>query len=142
MAITTEEFKNRINSAKSTEELKEVLKSLPQTTFGQRLCELCDEHGMKLSEVQILSGITKSSFYWFIDGTRTPKKSHIIRIGVAMGLSVEQLNELLKLAKHKELYAKNKDDAIIMFGLKNNLSDIEISELLEEEKSTFKLLEF
>ncbi|MBR5507275.1 MAG: helix-turn-helix transcriptional regulator [Clostridia bacterium] len=141
MANTTTEFENRIEAAKSKEELRKILDELPQITYGQRLCELCEEYNLKLSQVQKLSGITKSSFYWFVDGTRKPKKAHIIRIGVAMRLSVEHLNELLKLAKHKELYAKDKDDAIIIFGLKNNLSDIEISDLLIEEKSTFQLLE-
>ena len=58
-----------------------------------------------------------------------------------MGISLEEMNELLKLAQHKELYAKNKEDAIIIFGLKNKLKIIEIEELLSDYGATLHLLE-
>ena len=62
-------------------------------------------------------------------------------MGVAMNLSVEELNELLKLANLKELYAKRKEDAIIIYGINNKMKIDEIDVLLVESGSSFTLSE-
>ena len=117
------------------------LSDLPKTTFPVRLNELCQKYGKTFSRVQTESGLSKSLFYALVNGTRTPKKHHILRIGFALELCLEELNELLKLAHLKELYAKRKEDAIILFGLKNHLAPDDIEELLTEAGSDLHLLE-
>ena len=141
MKPTTKEFENKIDKAQSIDELRNVLKDLPKATFSTRLYELSEQYQMTLSEIQIKSGITKSHFYYFANGTRLPKKHHVIKIGVSMNLTVEEINELLKLVNLKELYAKRKDDAIIIYGIKNKLKLEDIDELLMESGSTFTLLD-
>ena len=76
-----------------------------------------------------------------LNGTRNPKKGNIIKIAVAMKLTLEEANELLKLAGQKELYAKNKEDAIVMFGLKNDLQITQIEELLTDAGCRLHLIE-
>lgn len=139
MQPTTKELENKIDKAQSVDELRKILKDLSQTTFCTRLYELCEERQLSFSEVQRDCGITKSHFYNFANGTRLPKKYHVIRIGVTMGLTVEELNELLKLANLKELYAKRKEDAIIIYGIKNGMKIHDIDALLEDSGSTFTL---
>jgi hypothetical protein len=65
-----------------------------------------------------------------------------LRIAFALGLSLEELNELLKLAHLKELYAKNVEDAVIIFGMKEHLTPAEIDELLEQKKCTLRFQEY
>ena len=115
--------------------------SLPQTTFSVRIDQLCRQYGKTFSQVQVSSGITKSLFYAIVNGTRNPKKDHIIKMGLAIGLSLEEVNELLKLAKLKELYAKNKEDAIVIFGLRNRLPISQIEELLIDAGVSMRLME-
>ena len=141
MKVTTKELENRIKKAQSTDELKAILSVLPQTTFSVRIDQLCRQYGKTFSQVQVSSGITKSLFYAIVNGTRNPKKDHIIKIGLAIGLSLEEVNELLKLAKLKELYAKNKEDAIVIFGLRNRLPIAQIEELLIDAGVTLRLME-
>ena len=141
MATTTKEFENKIEKATSWDEMKQILSQLPKTTFVVRISELCDKYCMNFSKVQKETGITKSLFYSIVNGNRKPQKHHIIKIGLAIGASVEETNELLKLAQHKELYAKNKDDAIIIFGIKSKLRIEEIEELLIDTGATLSLLE-
>lgn len=141
MKLSTKEFENKIDGMQSIDELREMLTELPKTTFSDRIYEMCEEHQLNFSQVQRECGITKSYFYDFANGTRAPKKHHVIKIGMAMHLSLEELNELLKLAQHKELYAKRKEDAIIIFGIKNNLTAMQIDELLIDAGSTFSLSE-
>ena len=141
MKLSTKEFENKIDSMQSIDEFREMLSELPKTTFSDRIYEMCEERQLNLSQVQCKCGITKSYFYEFANGKRAPKKHHVIKIGMAMHLSLEELNELLKLAQHKELYAKRKEDAIIIYGIKNNLTAMQIDELLIDAGSTFSLSE-
>lgn len=141
MNTTTKEFENRIEKAQNTQELKRLLDELPQTTFLVRIDELCRQHGKTFSQVQIKAGITKSLFYAIVNGTRKPKKVHILKIGLTLGLSLEEINELLKLAGLKELYAKNKEDAILIFGLRNHLEISQIEELLMDAGASLRLME-
>ena len=138
---STKEIYNLLERASTTEELDKIISNLPKTSFVVRIDELREKYELTFSQIQINSGITKSLFYAIVSGTRKSKKNHIIKIGVAMGISLEEMNELLKLAQHKELYAKNKEDAIIIFGLKNKLKIIEIEELLSDYGATLHLLE-
>lgn len=146
MEKSTKMFENRIDAAKNVEDLKEILADLPKETFRNRLTELCVKYDMSYSKLQTESGINKSSFYAFFEKegskqARKPQKHHIIKIGLALGATVEEINELLKLAKHKELYAKNRDDMIVIFGIKNNLKVEEIEELLIDSGSSLSLIE-
>lgn len=141
MQVTTKEFENRIEKAQNPDDLKKILSELPQTTFTVRLDRLCSQYGKTFSQVQVASGITKSLFYAIANGTRNPKKVHIVRIGFALGMSLEEVNELLKLAKLKELYAKNKEDAILIFGLRNRLTADQVEELLTDADADLHLID-
>ena len=141
MNVSTKEFENRIDHAQSLDEFRQMLADLPKTTFSDRIYQLCEAKNMNFSQIQKECGITKSYFYDFANGTRKPKKHHVIKIGIAMGLSLEEMNELLKLANHKELYAKKQVDAIIIYGIKNKLSAMQIDELLAEAGADFSLAE-
>jgi hypothetical protein len=145
MKKSTAEFENRIAHAKNIDELRSILTELPKLDFRGKFTELTIKYDISFSKVQIASGIVKSTFYAFFspdDGIkRKPKKHHIIKMGLAMHVTLEELNELLKLAQHKELYAKNKDDAIIIYGLKNKLSVMQIEELLVDAQASLSLLD-
>jgi len=132
MKITTEEMNNRIEKAKNDDEIRAVLADIKEVKVLARLNELCEAHGKSCAQVQDESGLAKSTFYACINGKRKFRKEHIIRIGFALGLSVEELNDLLKITQHKELYAKNKVDAIFIYALNNNKELFEIEPLLKE----------
>lgn len=138
---TTGEFENRLKKARTPEQLEQVLRELPDMTFPVRLGQLCDQYGMTLSRVQIASGITKSLFYAIANGTRKPQRVQIIKLSLAIGLTAAQLNELLKLAGLKELYAKNKADAILIFGIENKLDLSDMEQLLTDAGTSLHLLD-
>lgn len=139
MAETTEEILNKIESAGSWEKLGDILKGLEKVTFGDRLSELCVKYQNKPSQLQLNVSISKTMFYEVLNGRRKPSKETVIKIGLALKISEDELNELLKLAGHKELYPKKKEDAIIIFGIKNNKAIDEIEALLRECGSTMRL---
>ena len=139
--LSTKEFENRIEKAKTAQELQQILDELPHISFLGRMEQLRGKYSMTFSQIQLRSGITKSLFYALLSGTRTVKKVHILKIAFAMGLSLAEVNELLKLVGLKELYAKNKEDAILMFGLINGLDCAQVEQLLIDADAQLHLLE-
>ena len=142
MNESTTAILNKIDNAHSFEELDEILKNLPKDSFCVRVDEMRQAHDIK-SFNSILKDVTmsKSQFFDVLSGKAKPQKHHVIKIGIAMKLSVQEINELLKLAHLKELYAKDKEDVVIMFGIQNGLTISDIQEKLEEINASFSLLE-
>lgn len=141
MSETTEEILNKIESASSWSELGDILDGLEKVTFGDKLLELCQKYEIKPSSLYIDAMISKAMYYAILRNERNPGRDNVIKIGLAIRLKVDELNELLKLAGHKELYPKRKQDAIIIFALNNNKSNEEIEKLLNEYGSTLKIEE-
>lgn len=140
MAESTDRYENKIKSAKSWDEMKDILKELPKVTLRQRVEELCEKNKRSFAYICGFSGVPESTLYATLNGTRKPKKELIIKIGFALGLSMEELNELLKLSGLKELYAKNNEDAIVIYGIKNGLDLEEIDMLLESQNCKMRFL--
>ena len=146
MGKSTSEIENEIEKAVSWDDLKNVIKEnqKERQTFGGRLEELCKTYGIAIQKLQIdlevKFAVSRASFYAAKNGSRNPKKETVIKIAFAMGITAEELNELLKLAKHKELYAKNKEDAVILFGIKNKKRIEEIDQVLRSVGSKMQLI--
>ncbi|MBQ3543951.1 MAG: hypothetical protein IJA34_03010 [Lachnospiraceae bacterium] len=141
MSESTKEILNKIESANTWEELGDILRGLEKITFGDRLSQLCIKYQIKPSKLQLEVAVSKTMFYDVMNGTRKPSKETVIKIALVMKITEEELNELLKLAGHKELYPKKKEDAIIIFGLKNKKDIVEIDELLKEYGSKIRIKE-
>ena len=141
MSDTTEEILNKIESASSWSELGDILDGLEMVTFGDKLLELCRKYEKNPSKLYIDAMISKAMFYAILRNERKPGRDNVIRIGLAIRMTVDEINELLKLAGHKELYPKRKQDAIIIFALNNNKSNEDIEKLLREYGESLKLEE-
>ncbi len=133
MNNSTEFQSRKLKKATNREELDQYLKELPKENFGKRFQELEEKYGKKRGEVIALTTISKSMAYDIING-RPSRKHQIIQLGLALGVNLDEMNELLKLSGHKELYAKLEEDAIVIYGINNGLNLCEINDLLIEKK--------
>ncbi len=138
MAEPTSKYENKIDKAETWEDMQKVLKELPKDTLRLRVEELCEKYNKSFSYICGFACIPESTFYATVNGTRTPKKELIIKTALVLGATIEELNELLKLAKLKELYAKNKEDAIIIYGMKKGLDPQEIDMLLKSQNAKIR----
>lgn len=140
---STVEIANEIDQATSWDELQKILteNEVGKRTFGDFLSTLCEKYHVKMSHLQMATPISKSLFYAVLNDTKKASKETVLLLGINLEVSIEELNELLKLAGHKELYPKNIDDAIILFGLKNNRSIYEIDEELKRRGSKLTLID-
>ena len=138
---STEQINNELDKISTWEEFDKIMKEnqIGRMTFGDRLYELCNKYHVELSELQIKTPISKSQFYASVNGTRRPSKKNVMKIAFSLGVNLEELNELLKLAKYKELYSRNEEEAIIRFGISNNKDIYEIDEMLKKRNSKLRL---
>ena len=68
------------------------------------------------------SGMSEVYLHQVFAGRRTPSRSRIISLCFGLSATLEETQELLKQCSLAQLYAKNRRDAIIMYGLVNGLS--------------------
>lgn len=60
--------------------------------------------------------------YQILSGTRVPTRECLIRIGLLLGLSVEELQHMLSIAGRSSLYVKNMFDAKVFYAIKHKMS--------------------
>lgn len=60
--------------------------------------------------------------YQILNGTRVPTRECLIRIGLLLGLSVEDLQRMLNIAGRRFLYVKNMFDAKVFYAIKHKMN--------------------
>ena len=96
----------------------------------QFLNRLLGAKKLKKADVIKTSGLNKVYGYQIFSGIKNPSRDKLLAIAVAMKLSLDECQQLLRIARVNELYAKNKRDSIIIFGLVKQLDITEPSDLL------------
>lgn len=71
-------------------------------------------------------------FYDVINGRKIPSKDKIIRITLAMHLSLDDCQEALRISGKSALYPRIKRDSIIIYAINNAYSVYKTNELLTE----------
>lgn len=95
------------------------------------LNELVSKNNLKKSEIIKKSEINQIYAYQIFSGNRSnPSRDKLICLLVAMQLNLDEVQQALKYAKVQPLYAKNKRDSVIIFGVLNKYSIIKINETL------------
>lgn len=93
------------------------------------LGKLKDEKHLTKAQIAKLSG-QGNYVYKIFNGQKTPSRDVIICIGIGMGLSVDEMQTLLRFSKFALLDPKDERDVIIIFGLFRGLPVEVINDLL------------
>lgn len=145
MTKDTTELVQELERAKTTTEFHEFLKrndvKMSKASFGDRVIVLCAKYETTASALQLKIAISRSQFYSLLNGTRKPSKESVIKIAVGLKLTQDETNILLQTAGYQSLNPKNKEDAILIFGLDNKKEAGKIDELLREYNSKINLLD-
>lgn len=103
-------------------------------SISQILTDVLKEKNLKKFDVIQKSEISEVYGYQLFSGTKTnPSRDKILCICIAMELSIEEIQNLLKLTGFAPLYPKSKRDSIIIFGINSSLSVCEINNSLYEQ---------
>ncbi len=128
-----------------TNHLMELVKSSPETlgqmilsgefsenvSLADYLQELMMKHNMTMMEIVRISLLSKSYVYQIFSGERMPSRDVLLRIGLAMSCTIDEIQHLLIHAQIGCLYPKVKRDAAIFCCISQGFSLIETNEFLE-----------
>lgn len=96
------------------------------------LTRFMHEKNRKKSEVIRNAQLSEVYGYQIFSGLRTPERKKLLCLILSLGLNVEEAQQLLKAAGYSPLYAKLPFDSIVLYGIKNKLSVLEMNEMLYE----------
>lgn len=91
---------------------------------------IVNECGMTKSDIINKSDFSYVYFYDVISGKKIPSFDKIIRLSLAMGLSLEQCQDALKYCGKAKLYPRIKRDSLIIYAISHGYSIFETQELL------------
>lgn len=130
---TTDELLNEI---KNTYEIERFIEKNAEEFQSEPLYvvlnKILKEKGLKKSEAVARSGLNRIYGYQIFSGKRLPSRDKLLALCFGLQLDLEQTNRLLKVGGFAELYAKNKRDSIIIFGISSGKSIFAVDEILFE----------
>lgn len=130
---------------KSTEELLEELKfnktdiqeyinsnadSLIEINLKNFWTSLVEKSNMSKSDIINKADIGYVYFYDIINGKKIPSTDKIVRLILAMGLDIDDCQNIIKYCGKSPLYPRIKRDSILIYSITHNKSVIEANELL------------
>lgn len=97
--------------------LTENERSLTVPTFPAYLDALCRERSLVREHVILRAGIERSFGHQLFRGARKPSRDNVLRLAFGFGLTVDETQTLLRLARKALLYPKIPRDAAILYSL-------------------------
>lgn len=101
-------------------------------SLSDMLEKYLEEMGLKKSVVIKNSELSEIYAYQIFSGVRVPERKKLLCLILAMGLNLDQAQNLLKCAGFSPLYVKIPFDSIIIYGICKKLSVMETNEILYE----------
>lgn len=132
MDKTTEELNHEIKAATDIEDyLNKNKDNLLSLSLSEYLNILLSQKGIKKADVVRGSLLGRAYVYKIFAGEKIPSRDKLLAIAYGLGLSDDETQKMLKLSGNRELYARDKRDALILFALQRNKSIFYINELLD-----------
>lgn len=138
---------------KDTKDLQEELMSSPNLSrflsenqenfnsmgFSELLQKLFWRKNISKSALAKSSGMSEVYLYQLFSGGRNPSRNRILCLCFGLSASLEESQEMLRSCGKALLYAKDRRDAIIIFGLVHEMTLEEVNDQLfsEGEKTLF-----
>ena len=131
---------------KSTQELFDLMKKTQafdtymeitkeervETTVSAALEKLLEEKNINKSKCLEASGLDRTYAYQIFSGIKTPSRDKLLALCLGMGLTLEETQTLLKQTGYPPLYPRTERDCAIIHALYQNLTIVNLNELLYE----------
>lgn len=88
-------------------------------TFADYLTKLSEGKGLKRETVINAAGLERTFGHRLFNGTRNPSRDTVLQLAFGLGLSTDEAQQLLKVARKSPLHPKVKRDAVVAFCLHN-----------------------
>lgn len=134
MMITGKPTDEMLRQLLSTSDIDAYLKlnseHFVDCTVADYLDFLLRHYGLQKPAVLRAAEMNEIYGYQIFAGKRVPSRDKLLSIGVGMGLTLEGIQMLMKVAGHAPLYAKSKRDSVIIMGVTNRRTVAQINDEL------------
>lgn len=104
--------------------------SMISGTVAQQIGVLLEKKALRKSEVAKASGLNEIYAYQILAGSRVPTRDKLLCLCIAMSLTIEEIQTLLKRCGYAQLYPRRKRDAAILFALREHRDVLSVNEAL------------
>lgn len=126
-----------MNHADLNRFLEENREQFQRSTVPELLLEMIEKKGISKAVLAKQAGMSEVYLHQVFAGRRNPSRSRVLCICFGLNATLEETQELLKRCSLAQLYAKEKRDAIVIYGLMHGLSLFEVNDkLFEEDEET------
>ena len=120
---TTNDLQNELMSAPDLDRfLTENQNNFYDASFADLLMSLFEKKRISKATLAKKAGISNVYLYQIFSGERNPSRNRILCLCFGLNASIEETQELLKHSGYAQLFAKNKRDAIIIYGLTHDMT--------------------
>ena len=88
------------------------------------------ERGLTVQDVIVGCDLSRSYAYQLLNGNRFPTRGFLLKFAFMLKLPEAEAQRLLKIAGRQPLYARNRRDAAILYGLSHGMTAEETERLL------------
>lgn len=130
----TDDLENELMSASNLSRfLSENQDSFNREEFSDLLQELFQKKGMSKAALAKRAGMSEVYLHQLFSGGRNPSRNRIICLCLGLSATLEEAQKLLRGSGNAELYAKDRRDAIIIYGLIHRMTVTEVNDRLFSE---------
>lgn len=97
------------------------------------LNQYIDEKKMTKAEVIRKLNIDRNYGYWILNGSRNPTRNCLVQLSLILGLNIEEINYLLRLAGKSPLYVRNAVDARVFYAVKHRMDYLDAIDFIWSE---------
>ncbi len=132
---TTDELMHLIrNSPDPVQTIRDQPDDFTVWSFSKLLRHHMSRAGLTVPELEQAALLSKTFLYQLLNGDRTPGRDIVIRLSIVMGLTLEEVQVMLRTAGRGALYPRLPRDAIIIHALENHKTLADVSAQLEQLK--------
>lgn len=122
------------NELQASEDIDTFLKKNKQNMIPHNLpihlSLLLKQKGLRRSKVARDSLLDRKYVYQIFSGEKTPSRDKLIALAFGLRLSADETQTMLKVSGNRELYVRDKRDAIILYAFHRNMSIFKANDLL------------
>ena len=125
---STEELEHQIRMSETPAALVEKSYEVPDIV--PYMNNLLYERGLTVRDVIVGCNLSRSYAYQLLNGNRVPTRGFLLKLAFMLKLPEAEAQRLLKIAGRHPLYARNRRDAAILYGLSHGMTADETESLL------------
>ena len=126
------------NEIKSTKNFLDYMEHNQEEMHLNTLAEALDAWTAKkdLSTADVIkkSNLNSSYVYQIFRGKKYPSRDKVIALAFGLALNADETQKLLKQAGYRELYPRDKRDALLLFAINQKMNIIDANEVLYDHE--------